>query len=43
MAQTAPKKVVWLKIALMLLVLVPFISTLLIFVYRWLHGVSLAR
>jgi hypothetical protein len=43
MVETAPKKVVWVKIALMLVVLVPFISGLIYFVYFWLHGVSIAK
>lgn len=42
-AEITPKKPVWLKVALMLLVLVPLISTLFYFVYFWLHGVSFTK
>jgi hypothetical protein len=37
------KKVIWVKVALILVFLLPFISTLFYFVYFWLHGVTLAR
>lgn len=37
MAEDPPKKVVWVKIALMLVVLVPLIS-IIVFFYLWFHG-----
>jgi hypothetical protein len=37
------KKPVWLKVALLLLVLLPLLSTLCYFVYFWLHGVTIAK
>ena len=43
MEETKPKKVIWLKISLMLLVLVPFISCVFYFIYFWLHGVSFTK
>ena len=39
----APKKVIWVKVVLMLVVLTPIISLLFYIVYAWLHGVTFAR
>ncbi|HWB60993.1 MAG TPA: hypothetical protein VG733_15970 [Chthoniobacteraceae bacterium] len=42
--EEAPKKVIWVKVLLMLIVLVPFISGLCYFVYYyWYRGVTLAH
>jgi hypothetical protein len=37
MGEPAPKKVVWVKVALMLVVAAPIISAL-VFYYLWRHG-----
>jgi len=43
MKEAAPKKARWLKIGLMLVVLVPFVSTVFYFFYFWFHGVSFTK
>jgi len=43
MEDAAPKSPRWFKIGLMLVVLVPFISTAFFFIYFWWHGVSIAK
>jgi hypothetical protein len=43
MEEITPKKAVWLKVGLMLVVLVPFVSCLFYFVYFWIHGVSFTK
>jgi hypothetical protein len=43
MEETVPKKNPWIKIGLMLVVLIPFISTAFYFFYFWFHGVTFTK